>query len=379
MNAVFWLLVGWSGAALLWWGIALGLVWRHGRTPSRPAAAGAGTLTIFKSLPGGAGPEERAALAGAIDSFMAQMAPGDQLLLGVPAEDLLPWQSAVARWQQPGTGHVEVICQPMPRQRANPKIAWYETLAPHARGDLWLWSDADIVAPADFLRDLRAALATGDGAVTCPYCVRAAASGAATLDAAFVNAEFLPGALLLGRLGSVGFAFGAATLFRAADFRARVSWDALGAALADDYALGQQLQPVRLGGPLVATLALETNWVGALRHYYRWQKTIRWCRPGSYAALLAITPLLGWAGWVGAQPGNPLAWLGLGGQWTAEAVAVHGLCRAVGCRLSGGAQAGLLLWPALRALVWLSVWLPVPVRWRGTRETWAKPNAAGGA
>ena len=278
------------------------------------------------------------------------------------------WQRAVGR-------RIEVCVLPTPSQRANPKIAWFEQLAPRARGELWLWSDADIVAPPGLLAQLKHAVAATGDAVTCPYCVREAGCAAAVLDAAFVNAEFLPGALLLGRLGSVDFAFGAATIFRATDFHARVSWDPLGASLADDYALGQQLKPVRLSGPLVETLALETQLAGALRHYYRWQKTIRWCRPASYAALLAITPWLGWLALTLVQPTNAATWLGLSGQWVFECACLAGLSLRVGCRCSVGAWAAMLLWPPMRALTWLAVWLPLPVQWRGAKEQWARPVA----
>jgi len=379
MSWVEWGLVAWSGAAGLWWLIALSLVaWRKD-SPALPATIAEPPLTVFKPLPTGTTAAERVALAGAVESFLAQLEPGDELRVGVSEPEFAQWQPALTDWQRryPAAA-LAILCRPQPVQRANPKIAWLEVLAPSARGDLWLWSDVDIVAPPGLLPALkRAARNSAGGAVTCAYCVRHVDSAAGMLDAAFVNAEFLPGALLLGRAGSLAFAFGAATLFRADDFRDRVNWDRLGAALADDYALGEALAPVALAPQLVETLALETTLAGALRHYYRWQKTIRWCRPASYAALLAILPLLGWAGLAVLAPTNPVAWLGLGLQWLLETTAVLLLCRAVRCRMSPGGWVALLAWPPIRALAWLAVWLPLPVTWRGAVRRWAKPRDAG--
>jgi ceramide glucosyltransferase len=374
MSGVEWLLIFWSGAATTWWLLALWLVCSHEAPGRETSPETLPDLTVFKPLPSEMSGPERAALAEAVASFAGQLGLRDELLLGVPEAEIAHWRRFAETC--PTRGNLLVCGLPSRATRANPKVARLETLAPLARGALWLWSDADIVAPPNLLTDLKRALTrTGVGAVTCPYCVRRAGGMTAVPDAAFVNAEFLPGALLLGRLGSVEFAFGAATIFRAADFHARVSWERLGAALADDYALGQQLKPVVLAGPMVETLALETTVASAVSHYYRWQKTIRWCRPGSYAALLAVTPLLGWGVLAAVQSASGMAWLGFGLQWGIECVALGALCRAVRCRMSPGAWAALVLWPPLRALTWLAVWLPLAVTWRGVRQRWLRRPA----
>jgi len=371
-------LVVWSGVAAVWWLISVWLVntRQDARQLSGPRESAVASVSIFKPLPSPTSPEERIALASAIESFLIQLEPGAELLVGLPTGDEAVWQPLLDEWKRRFPGQrIRVCCEPIPRQRANPKVAWLEKLAPVAQGEFWLWSDTDIVAPPDLLGQLRRALTeAGAGAVTCPYSVRRVPVAPAALDAAFVNAEFLPGALLLGRRGAVDFAFGAATIFRSEDFWQHVSWDELGAALADDYALGQQLKPVALRGPMVETLALETTISGALRHYYRWQKTIRWCRPGGYAALLSILPLPGWGLFAAAHSLDPMAWLGLGAQWAVEFAAVAALCRAVGCRMSPGAWAALFLWPPIRALTWMAVWLPLPVRWRGAPQRWSRPT-----
>src|SRR6202012_2961532 len=97
-----------------------------------------------------------------------------------------------------------------PPAPANPKIAGQRLLAREAEGELWLWSDADIVAPPGFLAEARAELARGGaGMVPFPYVGREAAAAPAVFAALFVDAEFHPGVLLLRRFGAVDFGLGA--------------------------------------------------------------------------------------------------------------------------------------------------------------------------
>ena len=74
-----------------------------------------------------------------------------------------------------------------------------------------------------------------------------------------------------------------------------------GASLADDHELGRRPAPVIISRVVTETCALETQLGPALRHVYRWQKTIRWCRPGGFAALVAILPPC-WLGGLCAPP-----------------------------------------------------------------------------
>ncbi len=379
----------WSVAASIWWGLAVWLVHGHARRgmgrrapgvspEGGPVLPGAGpSVSLFKPLPLASSGEERARLIAALASFVEQLEPMDELLLGLPESEWPFWRGTVEVWcRREPAARIRVIRGDPPRGRANPKVAWLEVLAGEARKEIWIWSDADVVAPPGLLAELRWAVADpGVGAVTCPYFVGHAGRAAAVLDAAFVNAEFLPGALLLGRRGGMAMTFGAATVFRAADFRAVTRWDELGNALADDYLLGQRLGSVGLSGIRVETLALETTLGGALRHYYRWQKTIRWCRPLAYAALLAILPLLGWGVLLAGGRGGWGAAAAFGGQWLIEYGAVVAICRALRCRFSAAAWLLLALWPLLRALAWVAVWLPMSVLWRGARQRWRRPVA----
>jgi ceramide glucosyltransferase len=366
----------WSLISITWWILAVLLVQGarcdSGEAPPEPDAPQS-PLTLFKPLPRVESPEMVAGLAAAIESFVVQMDSSCEMLLGIPEDQAGLWLPEVARWRErcPAVGIREMI-RPTPRHHANPKIAWLAILAPEARGTEWLWSDADIVAPPGLLTRIRTQLRSDGGirAVTVPYCVRKVPHAVGWLDALFVNMEFLPGTLLLRRMGPVSLGFGAAVLFRSEDFRRMVSWEELGASLADDHELGRQLAPVRIADVVAETSALESRLVPALRHLHRWQKTIRWCRPAGFAALVVLFPLLGFVAALAVAPGSRLLWSGLAGQYLLEAAVVLLLLNRV--RFSGplGGSLFALLWPALRCVVWLAAWLPLPVVWQDPGDSW---------
>ena len=371
--------VTWSGVSAVWWLIAIILVHATRRiqlSVELPLGMSSPSLTIFKPLPSVPDVETRDALAACIASFLAQLDESTELVVGVPEEQAGQWAPVLREWaNRYSRVQLRPVIRATPGQRANPKVAWLEVLAPEAGGELWLWSDADVVAPPGFLAQLLRVLALNPtaGAVTAPYGIRFTAHASGWLDALFVNMEFLPGALLLGRLGPVPLAFGAAVLFRAEDFRRRISWDDLGASLADDHETGRRLAPVVVSRQIAETCALESRLGPALRHVYRWQKTIRWCRPGGFAALVVILPLFGWVALCTMTPGNPVPWVGLAAQYALESGVASVLLSRVGFRGPPAGALAVLAWPALRALVWFAAWLPIPVTW-GAAEAWNRPT-----
>src|SRR5512135_1527453 len=91
------------------------------RLPARPP------ISVFKPLPPVGNEAERAALAEAIGSFVAQLAPGDELLVGIAETEERAWRSAVQRWQTSWpTARIQQVVRAVPRQCANPKIAWLQ-------------------------------------------------------------------------------------------------------------------------------------------------------------------------------------------------------------------------------------------------------------
>ncbi|HEY8964891.1 MAG TPA: glycosyltransferase, partial [Candidatus Methylacidiphilales bacterium] len=292
----------WTGAAAAWWAVAWGLSRpRAPRTTTHPADAMRPPVAAFRAVPRlrGSLPED---VAASLRALAAQLRPGDQLLVAHRPEDgalLGPLFAEVA----------EIAPCPalfLPRadadRWANPKVDAYAQLAPHARHPLWFWSDADIRLPADGLAALLGAWTgrrPGTGFVTCLYRIPSVPDARALPEALFVNAEFFPGARLLARGERLRCAFGAGILFAPPEGESRAAfWERIGPCLADDHALGRLLGP-GLGAPFEAeTAAGETTWRGAVAHYYRWHKTIRWCAPIGFAGQIVLHPSLGWIGWL---------------------------------------------------------------------------------
>jgi len=364
------LLIAWSCAGLLW----SILSWRLVVAASSPAKLEPQTcekkfLTIFKPLPllngNGLVVEARG-----LESFISQLDEASELLLGVHETDWPEVAPFVKRMElaYPGVQLV-VVRRSAPDSVANPKIAWQKILAPQARGELWLWSDADIVAPPEFLQRARDEYeACGAAMLTFPYAIRALPHLPTLLDALFVNVEFYPGVLLLRRLGPVDFGLGAAMIFSREDFQRQLTWEKLGASLADDFVLGQALQPVRLSVTTLETVTEVTNWRTALEHYFRWKKTICWCRPWGFAGQLIAMPLFGWLAFVLWQPMNLWAWAGLLGMMQAEVFFAYLICRQIGCPIHSRFLLALEAWTMARILFWIVCWLPGPVSWR--EKTW---------
>ncbi len=233
-----------------------------------------------------------------------------------------------------------------------------------------MWSDSDIVAPPGSLDTMRQELMHGNASMsTSPYVVRRIERAPMMLEALFVNVEFYPGVLLCKRTGLARFGLGAGMLFSAAYFQERVTWEKLGARMADDNALGRALGPVKISGMTVETLAAESSWRHAIQHYLRWQKTVRWCQPAGYAAQIVILPVLGWLAAALTHPGNVAAWLGLSVMIQIEVLAATMVFWLVGCELR--AWLVVSLWSALlRPLTWLACWMPWPVVFRSQNRKW---------
>ena len=370
-------LIVWTIAAFGWWATALFLLLgRSCRMVKVFSATIRPSVTIFKPLPPANHERERKILSEAILTFISQLKSGDEILIGVDIQAVPAWQSHIDQWRQrwPAT-HINVIAREVPCQCANPKIAWMQVLAATARGEIWHWSDTDIFAAPGFLDAICNRLtASGANAVTAPYRIQRVGCAHEMLDALFVNVEFLPGALLLEKLNKQDYAYGAATVFRAETFRARCDWQKLGAALADDHKLGEQLQPVVLADSLVSTVPTLNGWSAAVRHYYRWHKTVRWCRPFGYAAMILIMPAFGWVVATVISRGQCIYLSGLAAILSAEMIVAALSCRLVGCRLLAVTWPGIILWPFARPLVWLLVWPPFPVIWSGQKKIWSAPQ-----
>jgi ceramide glucosyltransferase len=369
-ESILWL---WTALGFTWWIVALLLVVSSQRGRQTPTTIDRRRITVFKPLARLAnGDFER--LRPCLESFVAALDDNSELIIGCHEWDQSKLQPFVEKMRGDyPRADIRLVVHRNPNHHANPKVAWMQILVPHATGELWLWSDADMEAPANALQGLRTDLSvTKASFLTSPYVVKNVNKPAELLDAVFVNLEFFPGVLLLGRLDLIRFGFGSGMLFEAEAFHQRVDWDYLGSCLAEDFHLGRMLAPARLGTTRFATSPAAQNWKGAFLHYLRWQKTIRWCRPGSFAAQLTILPVLGWLVWGLLNPLTPAAWLGLLAVILVDCAAAALVCRALRCRIRRRALLALPLWSLFRGLAWSACWLPWPIVWCGKK--WWSPR-----
>jgi ceramide glucosyltransferase len=372
-----WLLGSWTLAALGWWCCAAILVARSGpeRTPQADSATvrDERSITVFKPLASPLSDAELCGICACLESFAADLDANTELLIGAqpPEQQALEEFISTLQARYPHA-RLKLIVEQIEEDGLHPKIAWNRSLAAYASGELWFWSDADIQIEPGTFASLRADMAGHEGVLTTPYVVSDVGRSADLLDALFINVEMYPGVELLSRLDGVPGTFGAGALFSAALFRSRTDWTTVGAHIAEDYLLGRLLAPVKLARTRVTTKPMTHGWKDSLLHYLRWQKTIRWCQPLSYAAQVVIVPLLGWLVWLALQPDNPLAWSGFFLVMLVESFAGWWLCRSAGCRIRGVFLLVLPCWSLLRALTWAACWLPWPVIWRNRR--WWSPR-----
>jgi ceramide glucosyltransferase len=364
----------WSCAGLVWWVLALYLVSEdHRKKALAPESTARRTLSVFKPLPPLGLARLRTFTAG-IESFVAQLDPESELLIGIHEADRDQTACFLDRLRTNyPKAQMKVVYRSEPDNVANPKIAWQKILAAYATGELWLWSDADVVAPSGFLRSARLEFArSGTAMMTFPYIVREISSPPKLLEALFVNVEFYPGVLLLRKCGLVDFGLGAAMLFRRDDFLRKVEWDEIGAWLADDFFLGQKLHPVRIGATTLTSVAASLTWKAALSHDFRWAKTIRWNRPAGSFARILVMPMLGWMVAVVAYPTHFFAWLGFLGMVQADVLFAMAICRHAGGQLSPCRVFEMEIWSFWRIILWFLSWAPRPIRWNG--RIWRGPK-----
>lgn len=362
------ILLAWTVAAAAWWASAAWLVRQPRPVPQSDSTTSTQLITVFRPVPSPLGADEVGVFRDALLSLLGACDAQCEVLLGANTADADTVRTIAREVKAacPGTP-VEVVVDDPADDGLHPKVRWNRVLAKRAGGELWLWTDADIEFPPRAIETLRKDLGALPGMVTSPYTVTRCERAADLLDALYVNVEFYPGLILLGRRKALRGALGAAMLFQRGDFLEKTSFEELSTYLADDFELGRRLAPVRLASVTLTTRATNRDITAALLHYLRWQKTVRWVQPGGFAAQLAVMPVLGWLAFVALAPGAATGWAGLALTVLIDAVAARRLCHLAGCSLRANFLPGIAAWSVLRGLVWIACWLPWPVVWRGRR------------
>jgi ceramide glucosyltransferase len=174
----------------------------------------------------------------------------------------------------------------VPTKAPNTKVGVLAGLARHARHELLLVNDSDILVEPGYLRAVTAPLADAAvGLVTCLY-RGVGQSWPSRAEALGIATEFVPSVLVARLLGVAEFALGSTMVFRAGDLHAIGGFEAIADYVADDYQLGARItslgRRVEFAPVVVETDLGGESWLETWRHQLRWSRTIRVSRPSGY-------------------------------------------------------------------------------------------------
>ena len=182
---------------------------------------------------------------------------------------------------------------------ANRKVNKLARLAREAINEVVVLTDGDVRVGPNFLREVVAPLVDEKtGAVTSFYRSITERNLWAELEAVGSSSDFFAGVLMAGWTEGIHFGLGASIATTKKWIGKIGGFEALAGTLADDYEFGNRV--AKAGGAVM--LSREAVWTmypaqtfrGFWRHQLRWARTIRVCRPWSYAGLL-LTQGLPWA------------------------------------------------------------------------------------
>lgn len=194
---------------------------------------------------------------------------------------------------------------------ANRKVNSLARLAREAKYEVLALSDGDVRVTPQYLQNIVAPLQDPRvGAVTSFYRGIAQKNLGAEFEAIGASSAFFAGVLMAVWTEGVKFALGASIATTKTWLRKIGGFEEIAAFLADDYEIGRRV--AEAGGRVV--LSHETVWTmypaqtvrGFWGHQLRWARTVRLCRPVSYAALL-FTQGLPWA--IAAAIAAPAGWI----------------------------------------------------------------------
>jgi len=174
---------------------------------------------------------------------------------------------------------------------ANRKVNNLIRLEQEARHEILVLSDGDVRVGPNYLREVVAPFADAKvGAVTSFYCAIAEKSLGAELEAVGASSDFFAGVLVAEWKEGMTFALGASIATTKTWVGKIGGFAAIVDMHSDDYELGHRI--AKAGGEVL--LSREGVWTmypaqgarGFWEHQVRWARTVRLCRPLSYAGLI---------------------------------------------------------------------------------------------
>ena len=194
---------------------------------------------------------------------------------------------------------------------ANKKVNNLVRLTCEAKHEILALSDGDVRVGPKYLRNVVTPLQDSNvGAVTSFYRGIAQKNLYAELEAVGASSTFFAGVFMAVWTEGVKFALGASIATTKTWMRKIGGFEAIAAFLADDYEIGNRIAQsggqVLLSHETVSTMYPAQTLRGFCQHQLRWARTVRLCRPASYAALL-FTQGLPWV--IAAALVSPAPWI----------------------------------------------------------------------
>src|SRR6202140_1375404 len=174
---------------------------------------------------------------------------------------------------------------------ANQKVNNLARLTREARHEVLALSDGDVRVGPKYLSNVVAPLQDGNvGAVTSFYRGIAQNNLYAELEAVGASSDFFAGVLMAAWTEGVKFTLGASVATTKTWMQKVGGFEPIAAFLADDYEIGRRVTQsggrVVLSHETVSTMYPSQTPRSFWQHQLRWARTVRLCRPASYAALL---------------------------------------------------------------------------------------------
>jgi ceramide glucosyltransferase len=182
---------------------------------------------------------------------------------------------------------------------ANRKVNNLIALAREARHEILVLTDGDVRVGPNYLREVVAPFADAKtGTVTSFYRAIAEKNLGAELEAMGAASDFFAGVLVAEWMEGMTFALGASIVTSKGWVERIGGFEAIADMHSDDYELGHRI--AKAGGKVL--LSREVVWTmypaqsarSFWNHQVRWARTVRLCRPLSYAGLI-FTHGLPWA------------------------------------------------------------------------------------
>jgi len=181
----------------------------------------------------------------------------------------------------------------------NRKVNKLARLSREAQHDILSLTDGDVRVGPKYLHEVVAPLADDNvGAVTSFYRAIAEENLGAKLEAVGAASDFFAGVLMANWMEGITFGLGA-SIVTTKQWIAKIGgFESIANMHSDDYELGHRI--AKAGGKVL--LSRETVWTmypaqtarGLWQHQLRWARTVRLCRPLSFAGLI-FTHGLPWA------------------------------------------------------------------------------------